>query len=149
MGITDIIKDFPAIFNMIKKYFSIKFFKSKPFIYGSADIINVCNLHCSHCYWWKTRRNESDELSIEEVSHKFALSQSYFSFLFKSITSKTFTEYLSKLRISIAMEFLRNTDKRVIDICCDVGFNNVNHFNRVFKQQTGISPISYRKSGSN
>jgi Fe-coproporphyrin III synthase len=63
MGITDIIKDAPTIFSIISKYISIKLFNSKPFIYGSADIINVCNLHCSHCYWWKTRRNELDELS--------------------------------------------------------------------------------------
>jgi MoaA/NifB/PqqE/SkfB family radical SAM enzyme len=65
MGITDIIKDAPTIFSILSKYISIKFFKAKPFIYGSADIINVCNLHCSHCYWWKTRRNELDELSPE------------------------------------------------------------------------------------
>ena len=66
MGITDILKDTPAIFSILAKYFSIRFLKSKPFIYGSADIINVCNLHCSHCYWWKTRRNELDELSIKD-----------------------------------------------------------------------------------
>ena len=66
LGITDIIRDFPAHFGMLTKYISIKFFKSKPFIYGSADIINVCNLHCSHCYWWKTRRNEKDELTVED-----------------------------------------------------------------------------------
>jgi len=66
MGITDIIKDAPTIFSILSKYMSIKFFKSKPFLYGSADIINVCNLHCSHCYWWKTRRNELDELSSED-----------------------------------------------------------------------------------
>ncbi|VFJ12699.1 radical SAM protein [Candidatus Nitrosocosmicus franklandus] len=66
MGTTDIIRDFPAIFNMLLKYISIRLLKSKPFIYGSADIINVCNLHCSHCYRWKTRRNEKDELSVED-----------------------------------------------------------------------------------
>jgi Fe-coproporphyrin III synthase len=66
MGITDILKDTPAIFSILAKYFSIRFLKSKPLIYGSADIINVCNLHCSHCYWWKTRRNELDELSIKD-----------------------------------------------------------------------------------
>lgn len=87
-----------------------------------------------------------EELNIEEVAHIFTLSQSYFSYLFKSITSKTFTEYLNGLRISKAMEFLKNTDKRVLDISYDVGFNNINHFNRVFKQQTGISPIVYRKT---
>ncbi len=66
MGITDILKDTPAIFSILSKYFCIRFLKSKPFIYGSADIINVCNLHCSHCYWWKTRRNELDELNIKD-----------------------------------------------------------------------------------
>lgn len=86
------------------------------------------------------------DISIEEVAHIFALSQSYFSYLFKSITSKTFTEYLNGLRISKAMEFLKNTDQRVLDISFDVGFNNINHFNRVFKQHTGISPVAYRKA---
>lgn len=87
----------------------------------------------------------SDDLSIEDVSKRFMLSQSYFSYLFKSITSKTFTEYLNGMRVSKAMELLRSTDKRVLDICYEVGFNNVNHFNRLFRQQTGISPLAYRK----
>lgn len=87
----------------------------------------------------------NNNLSIEEVARIFALSQSYFSYLFKSITSKTFTEYLNSIRISKAMEFLKNTGKRVLDISYDVGFNNINHFNRVFKQQTGVSPSAYRK----
>lgn len=86
-----------------------------------------------------------DDLSVEEVAKKFMLSQSYFSYLFKAITSKTFTEYVNGIRISRAMELLRNTDKRVIDICFDTGFRNVNHFNRLFRQQTGISPLLYRK----
>jgi len=86
----------------------------------------------------------AEELSIEEVAHLFAISQSYFSYLFKNITSKTFTQYLNDLRISKAMEFLINTDKRVSDICYEVGFNNINHFNRVFKQQIGIPPVVYR-----
>jgi AraC-like DNA-binding protein/mannose-6-phosphate isomerase-like protein (cupin superfamily) len=88
----------------------------------------------------------NEEISIEKVAHVFALSQSYFSYLFKSIVSKTFTEYLNDLRIQKAMELLKKTDNRVLDISYDVGFNNINHFNRVFKHQTGISPIAYRKA---
>lgn len=86
-----------------------------------------------------------EELSVEDVAKKFMLSQSYFSYLFKSITSKTFTEYLNGLRISNALELLKKTDKRVLDICYEVGFNNVNHFNRMFRQQIGMSPLAYRK----
>ncbi|NSW89351.1 MAG: helix-turn-helix domain-containing protein [Firmicutes bacterium] len=87
----------------------------------------------------------AEDLSVEEVARRFMLSQSYFSYLFKSITTKTFTEYLNDLRISKAMELLRSTDKRVLDICYEAGFNNVNHFNRLFRQKTGISPMIYRR----
>jgi MoaA/NifB/PqqE/SkfB family radical SAM enzyme len=34
-------------------------------LYGSADIINLCNLHCEHCYWWLNRR-ENEELTVDD-----------------------------------------------------------------------------------
>lgn len=90
--------------------------------------------------------NYMRDLNVEDVAKKFLLSSSYFSYLFKSITSKTFTEYLVGLRISKALELLRNTNDKVVDICYSVGFNNINHFNRMFKQNIGMSPLAYRKS---
>ncbi len=91
-------------------------------------------------------QNYSKDLNVEDVAKKFLLSSSYFSYLFKSITSKTFTEYLVGLRISKALELLKNTNDKVVDICYSVGFNNINHFNRMFKQNIGMSPLAYRKS---
>jgi len=44
-------------------------------------------------------QNYTKELSVDEVAKISMLSQSYFSYLFKSITAKTFTEYLNDLRI--------------------------------------------------
>jgi AraC-like DNA-binding protein len=87
----------------------------------------------------------AEDLKVEYVAKEFMLSQSYFSYLFKSITAKTFIEYLNGLRISKAQELLANTDKKVIDICYEVGFHNVNHFNRIFRQFVGLSPLIYRK----
>lgn len=88
----------------------------------------------------------SEDLTIESVARKYALSQSYFSYLFKNITSKTFTEYLNGIRIAKAMELLSTTNGRVLDICLETGFRNVNHFNRLFKQKIGVSPSAYRKT---
>src|ERR671918_662234 len=63
-GITDLIREMPFYFSIFNKIIGIKFFHSKPFMYGSADIINVCNLHCTHCYWWLNRKsNEQDGLT--------------------------------------------------------------------------------------
>lgn len=84
-------------------------------------------------------------IGLEDVAKVSLLSQSYFSYLFKSIVSKTFVEYLNELRISKAMELLKTTDKRVLDICFEVGFNNVSYFNKLFRQSTGVSPLVYRK----
>jgi Fe-coproporphyrin III synthase len=66
-GITDLIREIPNYFDIFIKYLSIKSLHSTPFLYGSADIINVCNLHCTHCYWWLNRKNnEQDGLSAAE-----------------------------------------------------------------------------------
>jgi len=53
----------PFYISIFKKYASIKIFHAKPTMYGSVDIINVCNLHCTHCYWWLNRKNENNDLS--------------------------------------------------------------------------------------
>ena len=90
--------------------------------------------------------NYNKDLNVEDVAKKFLLSSSYFSYLFKSITSKTFTEYLVGLRISKAQDLLKNTNDKVVDICYSAGFNNINHFNRIFKQYIGMTPMNYRKS---
>lgn len=87
-----------------------------------------------------------EPITIEEVAKYALLSQSYFSYLFKTLTDKTFVEYLHTLRIKKAMEMLTKTDQRVVDICFNSGFNNVNHFNRTFKNIVGVSPTQYRSS---
>lgn len=88
-----------------------------------------------------------EELNANDIAHKFMLSPSYFRYLFKSITSKTFTEYLNGVRVLKAVEMLKTTDKRVVDISRVTGFNNTNNFNKVFRQQTGVAPLQYRKRG--
>jgi MoaA/NifB/PqqE/SkfB family radical SAM enzyme len=66
-SITDLVREISVYLSIFRKYASIKLFHAKPALFGSADIINVCNLHCSHCYWWLNRKNnERDGLSAEE-----------------------------------------------------------------------------------
>src|SRR5215813_10659984 len=65
-GITDLIREMPFYINIFTKYASIKLFHARPTMSGSADIINVCNLHCTHCYWWLNRKNNNNELSASQ-----------------------------------------------------------------------------------
>jgi Fe-coproporphyrin III synthase len=65
-GITDLLREMPLYMSIFAKNACIKLFNAKPALYGSADIINVCNLHCTHCYWWLNRKNENNEMGAEK-----------------------------------------------------------------------------------
>ncbi len=55
----------PDYWYMAGKLIKVQFGKRTPF-FGSADINNICNLKCKHCYWWINRKDVPDELSAEE-----------------------------------------------------------------------------------
>lgn len=91
--------------------------------------------------------NLSSTVSIEEASRVAMLSQSYFRYLFKLMFHKSFVEYVNDRRIAKASELLRTKPEMlIIDICYETGFNSVTHFNRVFRQTTGVTPTGYRKT---
>lgn len=59
-GITDLLREMPFYLSIIKKTAFYRMFKIKAPMYGSVDVNNVCNLHCTHCYWWLNRKEEQD-----------------------------------------------------------------------------------------
>ena len=90
----------------------------------------------------------SEDLSLDQVAKVAMVSSSYFRYLFKQMTSKTFVEYLNGIRIDHASEMLKKRpNERVIDICYRVGYHNVSHFDRTFRQATGLSPTDFRRIG--
>ena len=64
-GFCQIVQETPCYFHIFLKYAGYKLLGKRSPIYGSADIINVCNLHCTHCYWWLNRK-ENEELTVEQ-----------------------------------------------------------------------------------
>jgi AraC-like DNA-binding protein len=58
---------------------------------------------------------------------------------------RTFVEYITYIRIQNSINLLVSTDLQIIDICLQSGFNNIGHFNKMFKRFTGITPSEYRK----
>ena len=57
----------------------------------------------------------------------------------------SFDEYVKMLRIGYAQKWLIETGLPVLQIAFDSGFENQQSFNRVFKQKTGLTPLTYRK----
>lgn len=85
------------------------------------------------------------ELSLKTVADYVGLNEKYFTTKFTQKTGSTFRDYLTRLRVEKAKNLLRITDLKVYEICESIGYHNVEHFNRMFKRLTGISPGAYRK----
>ena len=90
-------------------------------------------------------KNYCDNLTLGEVCKHFAISKTYFCHLFKLITGKTFTEYLTELRIRAAMVMLEDPNLSITEIGEKLGFSNTSYFSKIFKRQTGCLPKEYRK----
>lgn len=91
--------------------------------------------------------NLTESISVKQSAKVAMLSESYFRYLFRQMFKKSFVEYVNERRIILAAELLKSKpNMRVIDICFSAGFNNINHFNRVFRQITGLTPTAFRKS---
>ena len=87
----------------------------------------------------------TESLSLEDVCRISTLSKTYFCYLFKLITKKTFVEYITERRIQGAMRMLENTDCSIQTVSEQTGFHDAAHFSRTFKKAVGISPRAYRK----
>lgn len=89
--------------------------------------------------------NYNENISIEELSELLHFSRHYFCRLFKKATNTTFVEYRNFVRICKAENMLRNTDKSISDIACDLGFASLSYFVRTFKKYKLYSPLEYKK----
>ncbi len=83
-------------------------------------------------------------LSLTEVCAELSVSVSYFSQRFKSITGKTFVEYLTEVRMEHAKELLRTASGRGYEIAPQVGFRDPHYFSSTFKKVCGMTPTQYR-----
>ncbi|MBC7904810.1 MAG: helix-turn-helix transcriptional regulator [Gemmatimonadaceae bacterium] len=84
-------------------------------------------------------------VKLSEAAAVADLSQEAFCRYFKTRTRKTYTNFLQEIRISHACKLLGQTTDSIASVSIDCGFQNLSHFNRVFKKIKGLSPGEYRR----
>ena len=87
----------------------------------------------------------TENITLTEIAKIALMSVRSFSYVFKSITGKTFLEYVHYLRVRRAREMLIAGNDSLTHICYECGFCDITYFGRVFKKITGETPSSYRK----
>jgi len=90
-------------------------------------------------------KNYTGKIYLKEVADYVNLSPYYLSRIFKQQTGINFTEYLNKVRIKKAKEYIRNFDLSLGEISQKVGYEDFSYFSSVFRKYEGCLPSEFRK----
>ncbi|OME74806.1 hypothetical protein BSK65_03835 [Paenibacillus odorifer] len=90
------------------------------------------------------REHLADSLSLAQVAASVHMNPNYFSKLFKQETGKNYIEYVTEARMEWASRLLRETPAKVSEIAKRVGYEDMKHFNQLFKRYSGETPSQYR-----
>ena len=98
-------------------------------------------------YYMETHYAEA--LTIEKVAGISNYSVAYFSRLFQKQLGKSYSEYLSHIRIKNVSRLLLNTDKSITEIAIETGYQYPGNLSAAFRQKTGLSPQQFRRQRRN
>ena len=96
------------------------------------------------------KQNASDnEISVEDVAANAGFSIDYFNRIFLTHTGFTVTAYMNYVRLKNATKLLRTTDKSVLEIALEIGYDSHEGFTKAFKKKYGVTPSEYRSKTKN
>ncbi len=90
------------------------------------------------------QNNFDRKITLDEISALINMTPVSFNRFIKSRTGKTFIAFTNSTRVSYATRFLLETDMSVGEIAYKCGFNNLAHFNRMFKKIKKATPSEFR-----
>ena len=84
------------------------------------------------------------DITLDDLAEKFFLSKPYLSKYIKEKSGMTFGDLVKKIRMKKAKALLKSSNMTVKNIAMSVGYQNVEHFNRLFKKAYDMTPMQFR-----
>lgn len=111
--------------------------------------MNWAQLHNIQHVLYYIEDHFSEKITLQELSSLAGLSPTYFSTLFKQVVDIPLWNYINSKRIDKATRLIASegSQKAMIDIAIECGFNNTANFNKTFKKFTGMTPREYKNNG--
>lgn len=88
--------------------------------------------------------NLAEEISVDALAEQTGLSPYHFSRVFKQTTGMTPLQFITRERISLAQQMIRETSHSLIEVALEVGYSSPSHFAQVFRRQVGVTPTEFR-----
>lgn len=80
------------------------------------------------------------DLSLEELANYTGRSLTTFKRDFKKISDETPQKWIIRKRLEVAHEMIVHQGRKVKDVIMDVGFKNMSHFSKIYKETYGMAP---------
>ncbi|MFZ4724127.1 MAG: helix-turn-helix domain-containing protein [Paludibacter sp.] len=90
-------------------------------------------------------RNYQKNIDLVQIASLVNMAEGSVCRFFKMQVGMTIFEYLNQIKIEFACKLLMNKNMSVMDVAFDSGFNNLSHFNKQFKKNTGLTPLEYKQ----
>lgn len=87
------------------------------------------------------------DLSLQDVANSIQVSPSYLSRLLKQETGASFIEYLTQVRVRMAVQLLNDPAMKIYEVAERVGYSSQHYFSTAFRKVLDMSPVEYRKGG--
>ena len=98
----------------------------------------------SSCLQMMNSQLSNSELSLGSIAEQLGVTPNYLSTRFSRDVKQNFSNYLNNMRIHAAKDYLSDVHLKVYEVALKSGFSDVGHFNRLFKEHTGMTPLQYR-----
>lgn len=113
---------------------------------GYSKIINSYDFYRFNIIHEYIIRNFTKPIKLQDIAEKANICPTAFCRYFKQHTGRTFISFLNEIRIGYACKLMVEEKLPVFMACSESGFNNLAHFNKLFKRIFILSPTEYLKA---
>lgn len=92
--------------------------------------------------------NYFKRISAQDMASQLRITPRHVNAIFSEQFHTTPMQYLTDVRVKHAKQLLTESDKDIVSICFEVGFETISTFYRVFKKHVGLSPQTFRKTSA-
>ncbi len=89
--------------------------------------------------------NYRKEINLIELADLVNMAEGSLCRFFREKAGCTPFEYLNRIKTDLACKLLMNNDMSITEVAMESGFNNLSHFNKQFRKNTGTTPRDYRR----
>ena len=122
------------ILRLVDSTFKDITFTEPPFINTTSGIESIHNF---------IDDNLSSDISLSAIAEHMHFNASYLSRYYKTVTNENLSDYINKVRILKAKEYLKKNKYNISEIASMLGFSSSSYFINFFRKNTGITPKKF------